>query len=276
MHLIAGADETASETQLSEGWTYAVFPQASINTIDKAVTSCGVKTFHGKEFKVSQAHDYELFLKVIRQELEKSADARLFFTLQNLSWKNTFLPFCQRLISGSMKQVGVNDPSAIKVAEHLFPGLICLQRLLNGLSSCSIEIEVDSDSISKLLHSSAASFSGCSVPTAQLLSAAYEGYRKKVFRKSPALVSGGIRALDDANSRIIQAADVFGNFALSYVFYHLGKRTKNRTAKTTIFTNVFGDILDPSQISNSVQLVGANDIQLINAGGYTLSVEPIR
>jgi len=272
MHLIAGVDEIASETQVSEGWTYAVFPHASIQALDQAVSGGSVKSFHGKKFKQTQAAEYELFLKAIRAELEKEPNSRMLFTLQDLSWKNKFVPFAKRLISGALKNVGVLDPSIIQIAEHLFPGVVKLQGLICGMSWCSIEIEVDSDSVSEKLRNSAANFGAVSVPTANLLSAAYGAYRNTVFRTSPVMVHGGIKVLKDAKSRAIQAADVFGNFALSFLFFKLGDTSNKRAAKAKIFENVFGDVLDTSKIHSSVALFNANDIKIINPGGFTLSV----
>jgi hypothetical protein len=273
MHLIAGIDEIGSETQLSEGWTYALFSEAGIKAIDAAVAKCAVKTFHGKKFKKCEADDYGLFLKAIRQEVEKSVESILLFTLQDLTWKSKFVPFAKRLIAGSMKNIGATDQSSITIAEHLFPGLICLQRLTKGRPSCSIEVKIDSDSISKQLTKSANLFSGHSVATSNLLSAAYEAYRKRLFPTSPKIVDGGISVLTDANSRIVQVADVFGNFALSYLFFHLGHPSKTRAIKAKVFDEVFGELLDPKQVSSAASLVGDNDIQLKKAGGYTLSIE---
>jgi len=98
MNWVAGVDEVASETQMSEGWTYAVLPDVAISAIDSAVSSCSVKTFHGKKFKKAQAADYETFLAVARAELLNHQNAFLTFTLLEISWKTQFLGFASRLI----------------------------------------------------------------------------------------------------------------------------------------------------------------------------------
>lgn len=231
-----------------------------------------VKSFQGKKFKQTQAAEYEVLLKAIRAELVKEPTSLMLFTIQDLSWKKQFVPFAKRLISGAMKNDGVSDPSVIKIAEHLFLGVIYLQRLIQGRNLCSIELKVDSDSVSEKLKNSAANFGAVSVPTANLLSGAYEAYRKEVFPTSPVMARGGIRVLKDAKSRAIQAADVSGNFALSFLFAKLGHTSKPRAAKAQIFENAFEDLLDTSKIHSAVALAGANDIQLINPGGFTLSV----
>lgn len=93
MNWIAGIDEIGSETQMSEGWTYAVLPDVGISAIDSAVSACTVKTFHGKKFKKREAADYEAFLNAARCELLKHQDAFLTFTLLMFPGKLNSFPF---------------------------------------------------------------------------------------------------------------------------------------------------------------------------------------
>lgn len=257
---------------MSAGWAYAVFPDASIQAINKALLGSSVKSFHGKKFKQSEAAEYAAFFKAVRVELEKEPDSLMLFTLQSLSWKSQFVPFAERLIAGAMKNVGVSEPAVIQIAEHLFPGIIYLQRLIQGRRSSLIELEVDSDSVSEKLKSSMANFGSVSVPTSRLLTAAYNAYRKEVFPDSPAIAREGIHALRDAKSRAIQAADVFGNFALAYLFRMLGHTSKSRAAKAQLFESAFGDVLDTSKLPGAVRLCGNNDIEIVKPGGLTLSI----
>lgn len=272
MELLAAVDEVASETQLSEGWTYALLPSSSVAAIDAAVSKCAVTHFHGKRFKKSQAADYQAFLSAGRHELEQAACGTLTFTLLEKSWKTTFVPFAQRLISGSMGIAGVTDSAACSIAEHLFPGLITLQRLADGLPASSIEIEIDSDDVTKQLGANTSMVKGRAISTAKLLTTAYNAHRMKQFPSSPALAPGGLRALSDAKSRAIQLADVFGNFALGYAFFHLGGTSKTRAVKAQVFENVFGDLLNPGAVTAAASLVGDNDIQLKHSGALTLRI----
>lgn len=271
MSWVAGVDEIASETQLSEGWTYAVLPDVAISAIDSAVSGCSVKAFHGKKFKKSQEADYETFLTAARSELLKHQNAFLTFTLLDVSWKDQFLGFANRLISGGIQGAGVSDPNALAIAKHLFPGLITFQRLTVNANLAAIDIEIDSDDISKKLARSSISIKGHSIPAAKLLGWAYEGHRKQQFPTSPALGTGGIQALADAKSSAIQVADVFGNFALSYIFIQLGHTSKTRKVKADIFQRVFSEIT-PSPILSAAKLSGStmNDIELTQSGGLTL------
>lgn len=274
---IAGVDEIASETQMSEGWTYAILPGVAVSAIDSAVSGCSVKTFHGKKFKKSQEADYEKFLSKTRSELLKHENSFLSFTLLDISWKSQFLDLTNRLTDEGMQGAGVNDPDALAIAKHLFPGLITFQRITANMNLAEIDIETDSDDISKNLTQSSVSIRGQSIPAAKLLRWAYEGYRKKQFPSSPALSAGGIQALTDTKSRPIQVADVFGNFALSYIFIQLGHKSKTRKVKAEIFERVFSSEITPAPILSAAKSSGAtmNDIELTQPGGLTLRLEII-
>jgi hypothetical protein len=272
-HLVAGVDELASETALSEGWTYSLFPPASIAAIDAAVSGLGVKAFHGKKFKKGQVSEYRVFLASARRQLELHDNALLMSTLLDTSWKKEFLALGRRLIAKSMAAAGVADRDAVALAEHLFPGLMTLQRLAANLPAAeSVEIEIDSDSVSRHLGTSKVQVSGRSLSTARLLRVAYEAYRAKRFPSSPSLQAGGLRALRDARSRSIQIADTFGNFALSYVFALLGHASRTRAVKAQVFDDVFGDVLDPNEVIGSAKLVGKDDVEITKPGGLSLRI----
>lgn len=274
MTWVCGVDEIASETQVSEGWTYAVLPIAAVSAIDAAVSGCGVKAFHGKKFKTNQASDYEFFLNTIRTELLNHNGAHLTFTLLEATWKNQFLASTRNIVSGGFQGAGITDPVAISIAEHLFPGLATLQRLTSQTPSAGIRIEIDSDSVSAKLARNSVVVSGKKMATAKILGFAYEAYRKRLFPSSPQLLSNSILVLDDAKSRAIQAADVFGNFALAYIFFQLGHKSKSRTSKAKIFEQVFNGEIMPGPIHTATMLTGPtnNDIQLAHSGGLTLRI----
>lgn len=173
-----------------------------------------------------------------------------------------------------MQGAGVSDPEAAKISEHLFPGLITFQRLTVAARAPEIDIEIDSDSISEKLEHDTVSAAGKSISKAKLLGWAYEAYRKQQFSGSPKLGNGGIRALADAKSRAIQVADVFGNFALSYIFVQLGHTSKTRVIKADILARVFGNEIAPGPITSATRLSGptTNDIELTQPGGFTLRI----
>jgi hypothetical protein len=271
---IAGADEVASETQISAGWCFAVLPGSAVSVIESAVAQGAAKTFHGKTFAKGQTAKYETFLTAVRGEILNHQGAFLAFTLQDLTWKNQFVPFAKRVISQAMQGAGIADPTAISIAEQLFAGLITLQRFTVNSALPSLNVEVDSDHISQRLATSTVSVASASIPTAKLLERAYEAHRIMQFPTSPPLGASGIRALDDAHSRVIQAADVFGNFALGYIFHKLGHPSKTRRIKAEILERVFATELSAGPIHTACSLAGPtnNDIRLTQPGGLTLRI----
>lgn len=278
MNWIAGVDEFASETQLSEGWTYVLLPAVALADIEASFAHCSINGFHGKCFRKAQRADYEAFLVAIRAAVVNHPGAMLTFNLLERTWKAQFAPFARQLVAGSLNGAGVGDPASIRIAEHLFPGLITFQRLSANAAlpiNSTVDIQIDSDQISQHLRSSNASLGGKAIPTAKILGIAYEAYRKQQFPSSPPLGSGGIVALDDALSRAIQAADVFGNFALAYMFVELGRRTSRRVIKADIFRRVFQNELPPhGYIQGNASLAGptGNDIQLSHQGALSLRI----
>jgi hypothetical protein len=97
------------------------------------------------------------------------------------------------------------------------------------------------------------------VPASHLLKFFYEAYRKRQFSNSPPLTENGIKALWDEESYLIQAADVFGNFALSYVFKCLGKKSNTNDLKAKLFFEVFREQIQLFDFAPEFQIQG-NDL----------------
>ena len=69
----------------------------------------------------------------------------------------------------------------------------------------------------------------------------------------------------DRHSPLVQAADVMGNFAMSWLFRELGDNSKKRTKRAKLFHKVFGDIMDSFNAAHDLELAGQNDLQLRDA-----------
>lgn len=270
--LVAGVDEFASETQLSAGWTYCVFSPAAIARIDATVAQCKTKAFHGKDFSQRESADYEKLLSAVRTELESDPKALLTFTLQDASWKRSFLPFIEGVVEKSFSEAGIVDSSVIDAAKQLFPGLATLQRLTNEYAGDTIAIHIDSDDVTRALPPTTQLAQGLTAKASTILWAAYEGHREKLFPLSPALIPLGLHVFDDADSRAVQIADVFGNFSLAHIFVELGARSARRVAKSTILRDTFGDLMLHPTLAKEVRIAGksGNDLQLAAPGGFTL------
>lgn len=264
--LIAALDEVGTETQLSDGWTYAVLPADAVLPFESLISCCRTKNFHGKKFKDSERDDYRSFLCAMRTSLEAAPVGFLAFKLLSRPWRSEYDAFMERLVEGGMLAAGVADQDAAKICRHVFPALGILQRLLgqdsNGVSNGLLSIEIDSDDISARLAQSNVQVRGREIPTGKLLTTAYSAYREKQFPRSPTLPAGGICVMRDKKSRMIQMADVFGNFALAHLFVKLGDTSRKRRAKAELFRDVFGDILGTDEdVTSKCRLVDGNDIE---------------
>ncbi len=278
--LIVGLDEIATETQLSEGWSYLVLPKLQFPKFtveaDKIGSSLSKRVFHGKKFKKQETNEYHRFLLLIRQVAENNLSSLLVFTLMNESWKSKYLPFVGRIVKNSMAQANVLSADAEEQVSKLMPGLLDLQKRLSGLSgSTSVEIELDRDDVTRKFSQTVAIYKpeslSLDVKAETILRAIYNGIGKKQFPNSPALSNNGFRVVSDAKSRLIQAADVFGNFAMAYLLVKLGDKSNKREAKAEIFDKVFGDLLT-DDLSKSAKLSSNGEVELLSNGALTLEI----
>jgi hypothetical protein len=135
----------------------------------------------------------------------------------------------------------------------------------------TIEIEIDRDSVTEKFNVTTFEAHGKAIPAELILRSAYRTYRKIVFRDSPDVADPGIRIVRDSKSVIVQAADVVGNFAMSYAFMELGRPSKKITEKGQIFGRVFGDLIQGTDIKAMARLKG-RDLELVSPGAVTLHI----
>lgn len=275
--LVAGIDEVATERQLLEGWTYYILPEGELGAFEKAIQGIAVsstRAFHGKKFKKAQATEYEAFLRALRAAVEQSGGpARAVFTLNETSWKAQLLPHLSALVTTALRENGLPEEDALPILTKLFPGLATLQRLVAPVGSdYSLRLEIDQDDVTRALPSTVLSVQGGQLPLERVLVALYRGYRARLFPESPSLLDlGGVTVLRDGQSRLIQAADVFGNFAMSYALHHLGDPSTTRAVKADVFARVFGDVVSPGMVTSAAVLQG-NEMTSNQAGALTLVV----
>lgn len=154
MELIAGIDETASETQTSDGWTYCVLTDDAVKDLlaDHAhIVSRGtIKSFHGKKFKNHLEQEYRDFLDAIRIRSEGSARRLLALKLMDETWKADFVPFIHRVTANAIAAAGLTNTSALAAINKVMPAIVELQRLLRDVGSSElISLEIDRDAVTK-------------------------------------------------------------------------------------------------------------------------------
>lgn len=211
MTFLAGIDETATETALSEGWTYFILPKEYVEDFEKAadkLVSPKLKVFHGKKFKKEFKKEYTAFLRLTREYVEK-CPALLAVTLNNESWKKKYVDFCYRMLEEVFKNLEIKDKDLLNTTKKFVPPLFSLQKMLNIFNLYyQIAVVIDSDDVTKKFASFTTDIKGNiftikNVKAEFALQKFYNSYRQLKFPRSPELVSDGIAVLKDSKSKII-------------------------------------------------------------------------
>jgi hypothetical protein len=286
MKYSVGIDEAASMTQIVNGWSFIVFPDNSLNDFEKSaqdiLDKSKLKSFHGKEFKRRKKQYYIDFMNLIKNHSEQHKGSFIGFVLNSEKWEEEYKEFYTNLVSTVYQGVGVEDANAIKIAQKLIGALMQLQYRMSSykfLDDDSFLIQIDTDTIKNKFDSEERVINIQSdlkllIPQSKvtdsfLLLQLYNNYKGKFFPKTPNCEQ--ITPFHDEDSFIIQAADIFGNFALAYIFYSLGKRSKTLEQKVEIFNEVFGDDVKDIDFVNSISIIG-EDLKLKQDGLATIAI----
>lgn len=244
-----GVDEIATETQMCDGWTYFCLPERYVVDFTKdtqaILDGSRINAFHGKKFKKDLEAEYKKFLILIRGYSVKSPQVLSVNTLLSEGFKKEFCSFGQRLLKSSLLEAGVLTDIAFETISSFILPLFTLARVANGLGpNIAMKIEMDEHSSFNDLNTVVRQSNGNNIDANLILKAVYNGYAKKLFPKSPLLLENGITVMKDSKSKLVQAADVIGNFSMAYVFVKLGKVSKSKEAKAALFEEVFGDTME--------------------------------
>lgn len=273
--LLVGLDEVATQNQLSSGWTFAILDSLQWKTVDASRHKDAKgkpMVYHGKKFTQADEQAYRTFLKALRRAAENSNPSLLAFSILDTSMLTALIPMLQRVVHASLVSVGARQPAPIRILQRLFPGLAMLQRLTSSLTgSNEIAIQIDQDNVTKAFATSSVQVNGRSVSLPDLAAKLYEAHRKLQFSSSPVLATSGVAVLADSKSVAVQAADVFGNFAMAFARVHLGDTSARLALKACIFHDAFGDLINTSLLESSAKLRGP-DVELLRPGALTLKI----
>jgi len=135
-----------------------------------------------------------------------------------------------------------------------------------------LRLEIDQDTETARFASQSVVVRGKAFSGPYLLSILADGYRKQQFPQAPQLDRPGITIVSSADSLLVQAADVLGNFSLNYLFRKLGPTTHGRSVKAQVFEEVFRDVLPCTQFGKLCQLSGP-ELELRAQGALTFVVD---
>jgi hypothetical protein len=230
MHFLAGLDEIATETQISDGWTMCVARDSTMANFTADVAATYPRSqFHGKEFRKRDEKRYRRFLGLLKQHLETTASSKLIFVLMDQSYRQQYVAAADAAVAAAVAASEQTPPELLPALQRIAPGLGELCRHVESLGAeHTIDISTDDNAITSKLHAVSIISPKSTQPigAAPYLRAVYGAFRKLSFPNAPAMGAGGIQVVPDETSRVVQAADVVGNFAMAYLFFEIGSRGK--------------------------------------------------
>jgi hypothetical protein len=277
--IVAGIDDLGTEKQLLEGWSYFVIEKYLLDEFSELtkelLNGIALDSFHGKNYKRRFKEKYLLFLKLCREYSEKSNISLIAVILQNKEWKNQYLSFTERVIKNVYGKNDIDNSDVIISTQMLTAPLFAIQNLTKNLSSSfQMKIVIDSHKVTENFDNLeivvSNTIGSTTMLSKQLLVVLYNGYRKLQFPNSPTLIDDGISVKPDENSFLIQAADIMGNFSLSYIKKKLGEESKTINEKAEIFSEVFGDKFDSKDFNIDFKISESGEIDLQFDGQQTL------
>lgn len=274
--LTVGIDEIATETQLSSGWCYFFIRNNEFlnmkSEVDALLKTANLRSFHAKKFKESETTYYENFLQIIRKYIQDSNPSIISSILNNPSWNDEYIRFCEKLFSEVLQTVGANHSDFINVLKRFIPPLFQLQSLTRKLEGeYEFFIEIDSDDVKERYPFLKTKIKGYEFNSSFFLEKFLNHYQNVQFPGSPRLAKDGLQVIKDQRSILIQAADTIGNFSNAYIFYKLGNKSKKRVLKGKIFNDVFGDRFSHVDFNKEIEMVNNNDLKLKKNGAFSLT-----
>lgn len=273
---VTGIDDIATMNGISKGWTIISFNADYFEDFNKSATdilkSSELHSFHAKDFKRKKETYYQKFLELIRTTISKGENSFLCCTLLDALWETEFKNFCDYVIEGAFNKAQISDNDLLEASKKIAAPLFTYLRLSSKQAVAdSTSIDIDSDSILKGLATGKL-IQGTKICNQVPIFAALKAYQQKQFPSAPLIEKKEINVLNDENSFLIQAADVFGNFSTAKARQALGITTKTNDLKCKIFDSVFEDLIDTSKLNQQIEIAG-EDIKLKQAGSLTLCIK---
>lgn len=277
--LTVGIDQVATGTQKTQGWSFFLMPTEAVHEFSQksanilSAARLKLKAFHGKKFRKRDFDSYLEFLRLVRQVLEHHSPSLLLCSLMNEKWKGTFVPSAEKLLSEALKNASISDEATEAVLKTLIPPLFTFQRWTRELPQpASVAIEIGADDMKRGYSKSRVKVRGGEVHVGVPLRGFYNAYRKARFPNSPELEHSGVNVVEDDKSFLIQAADVFGNFALATLFTQLGRISDTQSKKAEILKTAFEDAIEEPDYASLCRIHGDNDLELLNDGTLNISI----
>jgi len=275
-NFITGIDDFGTMSGVSQGWTFVSFDKVFYKDFQSnaqdILNNSKLQSFHAKEFKRNKQSYYKEFLQLVRDTLSKGDNSFACATLLGQTWKSEFRGFSERVIKGAFEQAGLKDTELISASQFLAAPIFTYFRIAsNHISANSTTIHIDHHAITRGFNDIDLIITDQKISPQIPIIAALNAYRTMQFPNAPEVERNSIEILPDEKSFIIQAADMIGNFSGALVFKALGKNSNSNNLKAEIMNDVFGDILDTSNIAELVEIKG-EDFVLKSSGSFTFTM----
>jgi hypothetical protein len=274
--LNVGIDDSATATQMSEGWAFILLPQSGVQQLQNEAAGLSATPFHASSSSKRNLAKYERFLTAVRNVVAKSEPHLLVHVFDDPSWHQGLGDIGKKLIEMGQAALKTDqiqvEPRVEEALKHMLPPLLSLQRISShrGLQNDQVEVWLDESGKTRDFGSMRVG-AGLSISAVGIAKSLYNAYRATNFPSSPEMVRNGLHVLPDSQSILIQAADVFGNFAAACAAWKLGA-TNIRQLRGEVFERVFGD-QDLSQVLRSLSLQGDHlEVALRVPGGLKLEI----
>jgi hypothetical protein len=118
--LIAGVDEIATETQLADGWTFALLPVQAPQQFEAVLASKsigpGLKSYHGK--KIQNSIRAGVSSVPCTSPTSDRSDRPVVAGILSLdkSFRDRLVPQIQRIVENALGAAGVTDKSSVTMS----------------------------------------------------------------------------------------------------------------------------------------------------------------
>lgn len=273
---ITGIDDIGTGTQKSEGWTYFSIPKNSEANFNKEASQilaiANISVFHGKDFKRKKARFYKQFFDLIKSTMISNDGAFIACCIQSESWKAEYLEFSKILIQKSYSNANIKCDWLISASAKLAAPLFTYMRLSESFSAVTeTTVEIDKHSILNLLNNNELIINNNKISNSIPIYAVAKAYREQVFPKAPLMIKDGLSVVRDEASFVVQAADMFGNFAIAHAYKSLGKVSNTTSLKSDIFAEAFPELNNSEKVTQNLTIKN-NEIHLKQNGAFTIKL----
>jgi hypothetical protein len=247
LSLACGCDDVKTGKALTAGWTFFALPEHAVAAFTAKASKLlppGLAEFHAAQMDhSSETGAYESFLELVRDSIGSHPYSFVRTVGANRVWSRQLGDSAERVLQLVLQLTGAQGTDTERLLQELAPPIWTLQRLIRHVGrGVNLGLDLDEDTVLARLALSKTTFGATEISTSRLLAILSNAYSGQRFPDAPRFAADGssISVKPGAQSFLIQAADVVGNFAFAHLTAELGLSTPGRQNKSQIFQRVFG------------------------------------